>query len=109
MSRTRHRRPPSLADGTCVYHQARADTLLDEVLTGPLREHLPVRPRRAPAEGPAHKILLERTAAADLVVVGAHRHEHTRGLQLGRGAHTLLHHALCPFAVVPKVEGNTRA
>ncbi|WP_327733545.1 universal stress protein [Streptomyces nojiriensis] len=38
---------PSLPDGTCVYHQARADTLLDEALTGPLREHPPVRLRGA--------------------------------------------------------------
>lgn len=100
---------PSLADGTCIYHRARADTLLDEALTGPLREHPSVRLRRAPAEGAAHKILVERSAAADLVVVGAHRHERNWGLQLGHVAHALLHHALCPVAVVPKVEGTIRA
>ncbi|MGW2987477.1 universal stress protein [Streptomyces goshikiensis] len=100
---------PSLPDGTCIYHQARADTLLDEALTGPLREHPPVRLHRALVEGPAHKILVERTAAADLVVVGAHRHERHPGLQLGHVAHTLLHHALCPVAVVPKVEGSIRS
>lgn len=100
---------PSLPDGTCVYHQARADTVLDEALTGPLRDHPPVRLHRALVEGSAHKILVERTAAADLVVVGAQRHEHHLGLQLGHVAHALLHHALCPVAVVPKVEGSIRA
>ncbi|MFJ3927064.1 universal stress protein [Streptomyces sp. NPDC090022] len=98
---------PSLADGTCVYHQARADTLLDEALTRPLREHPSVRLHRALVEGPTHKILVEHTAEADLVVVGAHRHERSWGLQLGHVAHALLHHALCPVAVVPKVEGST--
>lgn len=81
---------PSLPDGTCVYHRARADTVLDEALTGPLRDHPPVRLHRALVEGPAHKILVERTAAADLVVVGARRHEHRLGLQLGHVAHALL-------------------
>ncbi|MFJ2592360.1 universal stress protein [Streptomyces erythrochromogenes] len=100
---------PSLADGPCGYHQARADTLLDEALTGPLREHPSVRLRRALVEGPAHRVLVERTAAADLVVVGAQRHERHLGLQLGHVAHALLHHALCPVAVVPNVERRIRA
>ncbi|MEW1634276.1 universal stress protein [Streptomyces sp. NPDC093801] len=99
---------PALADGVCLYHQARADTLLDEALAGPLREHPGVVPHRTPVEGPAHKVLLERTAGAGLVVVGAHRREHRSGLQLGRVAHTLLHHAHCPVAVVPRAEGGVR-
>ncbi|MFE2125037.1 universal stress protein [Streptomyces amritsarensis] len=64
---------------------------------------------RAPAEGPRAQDPPRTHRGGRLVVVGAHRHEHTRGLHSGRVAHTLLHHPLCPVAVVPKVEGNTRA
>ncbi|MFI1865309.1 universal stress protein [Streptomyces jumonjinensis] len=39
---------------------------------------------------------------ADLLVVGAPRRAGHFGLQLGPVAHTLLHHALCPVAVVPQ-------
>jgi nucleotide-binding universal stress UspA family protein len=35
------------------------------------------------------------------LVVGAHRRHSQFGMQLGRVAHTLLHHADCPVAVVP--------
>jgi nucleotide-binding universal stress UspA family protein len=53
-------------------------------------------------EGTARNVLLQRAAAADLVIVGARRHPGHRGLQLGRVAHVLLHHAPCPVAVVPQ-------
>ncbi|MFE7329671.1 universal stress protein [Streptomyces sp. NPDC057565] len=36
-----------------------------------------------------------------MILVGAHRRRSHFGLQLGRVAHTLLHHAECPVAVVP--------
>ncbi|WP_324611136.1 universal stress protein [Streptomyces rimosus] len=35
-------------------------------------------------------------------MVGAERHRHTRGLQLGPVNHAVLHHARCPVAVVPR-------
>ncbi|BBC29618.1 hypothetical protein SGFS_009120 [Streptomyces graminofaciens] len=51
---------------------------------------------------PAHTLLLEASADADLIVVGAlGRHGHF-GLRLGRVAHRLPHHADCPVAVVPQ-------
>ncbi|MFJ5547471.1 universal stress protein [Streptomyces sp. NPDC093225] len=101
---------PALADGTCLYHRARADTLLDEALAR-ARQEEPSSPElhRVLVEGPAHKVLLAGTAAADLVVVGTYRHPHQPGLQLGRIAHVLLHHARCPVVVVPRVEGGVRA
>jgi nucleotide-binding universal stress UspA family protein len=60
-----------------------------------------VRLHRRTAEGPARKVLLDASATADLLAVGARRHEGTFGLQLGRVALTVLHHSARPVAVVP--------
>ncbi|MFE6281924.1 universal stress protein [Streptomyces sp. NPDC057877] len=84
-------------------HEERATAQLDELLSGPLADHPGVRVRRTTVEGSARKVLVRHSAAADLVVVGArHRRQGHLGLQLGRVAHTLLHHAECPVAVVPQ-------
>ncbi|MCX4572677.1 universal stress protein [Streptomyces sp. NBC_01571] len=67
-----------------------------------IAEHPRVRTIRTALEGPAGKVLVRRSAAADLLVVGArHRTGHV-GLQLGCVNHILLHHAQCPVAVVPQ-------
>ncbi|GAA2873591.1 universal stress protein [Streptomyces mexicanus] len=81
--------------------QARAAAFLDELLRGAMADHPAVRVRGATVEGPAHRVLVDRSAAADLVIVGARRRVGYFGLQLGRTAHALLHHAQCPVAVVP--------
>ncbi|MET9013979.1 universal stress protein [Streptomyces olivaceoviridis] len=65
-------------------------------------EHPHVRTRPATLEGPAGKILVDRSAAADLVIVGARRRTWNLGFQLGWVGHTLLRHAQCPVAVVPE-------
>lgn len=83
-------------------HEERALALLDELLREPMADHPSVRVRRATVEGPARRVLVDRSAAADLVIVGARRRVGHFGLQLGRVSHTLLHHALCPVAVVPQ-------
>ncbi|MFH8468197.1 universal stress protein [Streptomyces sp. NPDC017991] len=57
---------------------------------------------RRTAEGPAHKVLLDASAGADLLVVGARRRHGHFGLQIGRVAHAVLHHSSCPVAVVPQ-------
>ncbi|MET7451948.1 universal stress protein [Streptomyces sp. NPDC005574] len=82
------------------HQQASAD--LDEALRGALREHPGVTIHRHLLEGPAHRVLVEASDAADLIVVGAQRRSGHFGLQLGRVAHALLHHANCPVAVVPQ-------
>ena len=41
-------------------------------------------------------------SAADLLVVGARRPKGQFGIQLGHVVHRVLHHALCPVAVVPQ-------
>ncbi|MFF8939336.1 universal stress protein [Streptomyces paradoxus] len=83
-------------------HEERARTELDDLLRDALADHPGVRVRPAAVEGPARKALVHRSAAADLVVVGARRRQGHFGLQLGTVAHTLLHHAACPVAVVPQ-------
>ncbi|WP_308436774.1 universal stress protein [Streptomyces poonensis] len=40
----------------------------------------------------------------DLLIVGARRPKDRCRLQLGRVAHTILHQAACPVAVVPERE-----
>ncbi|WP_369221195.1 universal stress protein [Streptomyces sp. R39] len=83
-------------------YEEKASALLDTLLGEAMADHPKVRVRSVTAEGPAHRILVHRTAAADLVVVGARRRQGHVGLQLGRVAHTLLHHAACPVAIVPQ-------
>ncbi|GHA02957.1 universal stress protein [Streptomyces purpurascens] len=51
--------------------------------------------------GPARKVLLHRSAAADLLIIGARRTHGHFGLQLGRVGYTLLHYADCPVAIEP--------
>ncbi|MET7479308.1 universal stress protein [Streptomyces sp. NPDC005648] len=93
--------PGSTAD-RARHHEERAVTLLDAVLHDAVADHPAVRVRRHTAEGPARQVLLNRSSAADLVVIGARRRHGHFGLQLGRVGHTLLHHADCPVAVVPQ-------
>ncbi|MFL4903789.1 universal stress protein [Streptomyces sp. MMS24-I2-30] len=73
------------------------DALLGDAIT----EFPGVRAERTALEGPPAHVLAHRSAAADLVIVGARRRAGHFGLQLGRVALTLLHHAQCPVAVVP--------
>ncbi|MFB8248937.1 universal stress protein [Streptomyces sp. NPDC055952] len=82
--------------------EARASRLLDSLVAEVAADHPAVRTNRVTVEGPARKVLVHRSQAADLVIVGARRRSGHFGLQLGRVSHTLLHHAACPVAVVPQ-------
>ncbi|MFJ5098864.1 MULTISPECIES: universal stress protein [unclassified Streptomyces] len=93
---------PAARDGTEADVERRVSDSLEEVLTAAAREHPRVRVRGSAVEGAAHRVLTERSAAADVLVVGARRQDGLLGLQLGRVAHRALHHALCPVAVVPR-------
>ncbi|ATL32219.1 universal stress protein [Streptomyces formicae] len=91
-----------LASGESArHHREHASALLEDALRVPARDHPSVHVRGSVVEGPAHKILVDRTGAADLLVLGGRRHGRV-GPQLGRVAHALLHHADCPVAVVPQ-------
>ncbi|GAO07864.1 universal stress protein [Streptomyces lydicamycinicus] len=93
---------PLLAADARRYHEKQASALLDAALDEVARAFPAVRVRRVTVEGPAHKVLVHRTAAADLLVTGAQHRQGHFGLQLGRVAHTALCHATCPVAVVPQ-------
>ncbi|MEU6977225.1 MULTISPECIES: universal stress protein [unclassified Streptomyces] len=99
------RRPAHLPlpdGGTDGHEEGRASDRLDEALEAGVRGHPGVRLLRSTVEGPAHRALTERSAAADLLVIGARRRDGLVGLELGRVAHRALHHASCPVAVVPQ-------
>ncbi|MFJ9566209.1 universal stress protein [Streptomyces fuscichromogenes] len=95
-------RRPMPAEESARDPERQASDMLDTLLREPMAEYPDVRVRSVPIEGPAHRVLLHRSAAADLVVLGAGRRRGHRGLQLGRVGHALLHHADCPVAVVPQ-------
>ncbi|MFI7317051.1 universal stress protein [Streptomyces venezuelae] len=85
------------------FWEERAAALLDAALHDAVADHPEVRVRRKTVEGPARKVLVHHSAAADLVVIGARRRHGHFGLQLSRVGHTLLHHAACPVAIVPQL------
>ncbi|MCQ4205659.1 universal stress protein [Streptomyces longispororuber] len=93
--------PPQPGESACP-DQLRAQELLADSLRGPARVHPDVRMRPVAVEGPARRILIDRSAAADLLVVGTRRRHSHFGLQLGPVGHALLHHADCPVAIVPQ-------
>jgi nucleotide-binding universal stress UspA family protein len=99
-----HVEHPLVADHALGAHREAASTVLTEALREVVRDHPGVDVNRRLIEGPAHRALVDASADADLLVVGALRRYDHFGLQLGRVTHALLHHAECPVAVVPHPE-----
>ncbi|TLS45346.1 universal stress protein [Streptomyces montanus] len=93
---------PLLAGEPARLHEQRAAETLEAALNEAAAEHPSVELRRRTAEGSARNVLLDASRTADLLVVGARRPRGHFGLQLGRVAHTVLHHSACPVAVVPQ-------
>ncbi len=83
-------------------HEELASALLEDSVGAATRAYPDVRVRHAVIEGPPSRVLLARTAAADLLVVGARRRQSQFGMQIGRVGHRVLHHSLSPVAVVPQ-------
>ncbi len=97
-----HTDNPLIVDNATGAHEEQASNRLTDALRETVREHPGVEVHRRSVEGPAHRVLLEASADADLIVVGALRRHGHFGLQLSRVAHTLLHHSECPVAVIPQ-------
>lgn len=93
---------PLLEGEPARLHEQRAAEIMESALSKAAAAHPAVDLHRRTAEGSARRILLAASDDADLLVVGVRRHHGLAGLQLGRVAHTLLHHSACPVAVVPQ-------
>ncbi|MFI7012509.1 universal stress protein [Streptomyces sp. NPDC050145] len=93
---------PLLTRDEAPFFEHRAAETLDGALEAAVSAHPEVRLRRSLAQGAPHRVLTDRSAAADLLVLGAGHRHHWGGLQLGRVAHRALHHAACPVAIVPQ-------
>jgi nucleotide-binding universal stress UspA family protein len=74
--------------------------LLAETVAGWQEKYPDVRVHRVVAHGaPAHE-LVQRSAGAELLVVGSRGRGGFRGLLLGSVSQAAIHHAQCPVAVV---------
>ncbi|MCQ9131684.1 universal stress protein [Streptomyces hilarionis] len=93
-------RPPVADDAASAYEEQAAALIGDALRDEAGRPRADVH--REAVEGPAHRVLLDASAGADLIVVGAPRRHGHFGLQFGRVVHVLLHHSSCPVAVVPQ-------
>ncbi|MFE7855517.1 universal stress protein [Streptomyces sp. NPDC057403] len=74
--------------------------VLAEALSGLGTAYPDVAVERRLVRGRVSGTLVEASAAAQLVVTGAHAHGGFTGLLLGSVGQTLLHHAHCPVAVI---------
>ncbi|MFE2531231.1 universal stress protein [Streptomyces sp. NPDC059371] len=90
---------PLFAGEPARLHEEQAVTALGEALKDVPAD---IDLRRRTVEGPTRHVLLDASHDAGLLVVGARRDPGRLGLQLGRVAHGVLHHAPCPVAVVPE-------
>nr|WP_041820877.1 universal stress protein [Streptomyces davaonensis] len=95
---------PLLTGEPAHAEEDRASELLGQALDSIAEDHSGVRLHRSLVEGSARHALVTRSSAADLLIIGAHRRHGHLGPQLGLVGHTVLHHAECPVAVVPRQE-----
>jgi nucleotide-binding universal stress UspA family protein len=98
------------AYGSSVYMQDQRMTALkrsraglDQALAPWIAKYPELRVAGEVLTGVPATLLVEATQLSDLVVVGAKRRgDGHDGMRVGALAHTLLHHAHCPVAVVPE-------
>ncbi|MFI8891632.1 universal stress protein [Streptomyces paradoxus] len=83
-------------------HEQRAAEALETGLRAPAGENPDVEVRRRIVEGQARTVLLDASADAALLVVGAGQPHGRFAHPVGRVTHAVLHHASCPVAVVPE-------
>jgi nucleotide-binding universal stress UspA family protein len=73
---------------------------LAESLAGWCEKYPDVKVSRSTVNGEPRKVLLDRSAAAQLIVVGSHGRGGVRRMLLGSTSHALVEHANCPVLVV---------
>ncbi|GAA1261771.1 universal stress protein [Streptomyces aureus] len=100
------RRPAHTATGNTLlvgepahFEERQAVEALEEVLRGAPAD---LEVNRRTVEGHARDVLIAASREADLLVVGARRRHGHAGLRLGPVSRNVLHHAVCPVAVVPE-------
>ncbi|WP_030953104.1 universal stress protein [Streptomyces sp. NRRL S-481] len=93
---------PPLTGGPDPVQRRRAEEALEAGLRALAGECPSVEVRRRLVEGHARTVLLDASAGAALLVVGARQPIGPFGPQIGRVTHAVLHHAACPVAVVPE-------
>ncbi|MFF8939329.1 universal stress protein [Streptomyces paradoxus] len=93
---------PGFTGASAQVHRRRAAEALETGLRAPAGEQPDVEVRRRIVEGQARTVLLDASADAALLVVGARQPHGRFGLHIGRVTHAVLHHAACPVAVVPE-------
>lgn len=81
---------------------AAVETALKQLIAPWQAKYPGVRVDVEAGDGSPSAILTSATASADLIVAGAHRHGRGRGMRVGPIAHTLLQHAECSVAIVPR-------
>lgn len=79
---------------------AEEERVLAEALAGWSERYPQVPIRRRLVRGDPARVLVEESAAAQLVVVGARGRGGFVGMLLGSVSHAVLHHSRCPVAVV---------
>ncbi|MFF5651386.1 universal stress protein [Streptomyces collinus] len=93
---------PGFTGEPAQVHERRASEALETGLRAPAEEQPDVEVRRRIVEGQARTVLLDASADAALLVVGARQPHGRFALHIGRVTHAVLHHAACPVAVVPE-------
>lgn len=101
-----HPLPAGLAESTggdvepdaAAQQQAR---LLAEAMAGWQESYPDVDVHAETRQDSPARILTALSGQAELLVVGAHHRTHRVGLALGLVNHAVLHHALCPVALIP--------
>jgi nucleotide-binding universal stress UspA family protein len=82
--------------------------VLAEALAGWHEQFPDVEVHRRVVHGHIRRTIIDATATAQLVVVGARGHGGFAGLLLGSVSQSVLHHASCPTAIVPQAHDGFR-
>jgi nucleotide-binding universal stress UspA family protein len=97
--------PPGDIDDTERAAENCLNEALNDVLGGPVPDHVHTRVR----QGNAARVLLDECKGADLLVVGSRGHGGFAGVLLGSVGQHCVSHATCPVVVIRADDNATRA